>query len=208
MPVRFAAGMAGVPVQGLSGTVWQGQAQLDAGHLAIWDVAARDSLLTLALVMDVQVTGPQTRLTGRVAVRPTQVVIGPVSGQAAWPLLAAVVPGLAIVCDNVADVRIGSVILTRAARTGVGRVMVGDGFCDRVDGTVTRVPVPALVVDITTVEDGVEAVVTHDATPLLTARITNDDRAKITILAAGAALVPGMPSSADSQIDLPLNMLR
>jgi hypothetical protein len=208
MPVRFAADLVGVQVPGLSGTLWDGQAQLDAGHVAIWDVAARDSMLRWALVFDVQVTGPQTRLTGRVAVRPTQIVIGPLAGQAAWPLLAAVLPGLQIACDSVADVHIGRVILTHDARSGVGQVIVNEGFCDRVDGTVTRVPVPALVADITTAEDGIQAVVTSDDVPLVTARITNADRAQITIHAAGAAMVPGMPSSADSQIDVPLALIR
>jgi hypothetical protein len=208
MPVRFAADMAGVKVAGLSGTLWDGQAQLDARHLAVWDVAARDSMLRWALVFDVQVTGPQTRLTGRVAVRPTRIVIGPLEGQAAWPLLAVMMPGLPIACDGVADVHIGNMVLTRDARSGVGRVTVNDGFCDRVDGLVTRVPVPALMADITTVEDGIQAVVTSDAVPLVTARITNADRAQITIHAAGAAMVPGMPSSADSQIDVPLALMR
>jgi hypothetical protein len=100
------------------------------------------------------------------------------------------------------------VILTRDARSGVGRVTVDQGVCNRVDGTVTQVPVPALVAEIATVDDGVEAVVKSNATPLVTARLTNADRALITIHAAGAAMVPGMPSSADSQLDIPMNLLR
>lgn len=210
MPVRVAIDAAGltVPFDGLSGTIWQGQAQLDAAHLVTWDIAAQDSMLTMAIVFDVQVTGPQTALTGRVALRPSQVVIGPVAGQAAWPLLAVVMPGLQIVCDGVAEVRVGSMILTADTRKAVGRITVQDGVCDRVDGTITRVPVPALEADVATVADGVEAVVTGSGTALVTVRITNDDRARITIHAAGAAMVPGMPSSADSQLDIPLNLLR
>ena len=207
MPVRFAAGFAGVQVDGLSGTLWQGQAQLDAGHVATWDVAAQDSLLTRTLIFDVSVTGPQTALHGRVALTPSQAVVGPLAGQAAWPLIAAVMPGLEITCDSVADVRIGALTLT-VPRRGVGQVTVNEGFCDRVDGTVTRVPVPALVARIATADDGIEAVVTSDAVPLVTTRITNANRALITIHAAGAAMVPGMPSSADSQIDLPLALIR
>jgi hypothetical protein len=207
MPVRFAADLAGVQVPGLSGTVWQGQAQLDAGHVAKWDLAARDSMLTMTLLFDVGITGPQTALRGRVALTPSQAVVGPLSGQAAWPLLAAVMPGLQITCDNVAEVRIGTLTMV-APRRGVGQVTVNEGFCDRVDGTVTRVPVPALVAEITTADDGIQALVTSEAVPLVTARITNADRALITIHAAGAALVPGMPSGGDSQIDLPLALVR
>jgi hypothetical protein len=207
MPVQFAADMAGVTVKGLSGTLWQGQAQMDAGHVTKWDVAVRDSVLTTTLIFDVGVTGPQTTLHGRVALTPSQVVVGPLAGQAGWPLIAAVMPGLEITCDSVADVRIGTLTMV-APRRGVGQVTVNEGFCDRVDGTVTRVPVPALVADITTVDDGIEAVVTSDAVPLVTARITNGDRALVTIHAAGAAMVPGLPSSADSQIDLPLALIR
>jgi Type II secretion system (T2SS), protein N len=208
MPLRFAADMAGIKIAEVSGTLWDGQAKLDAGHLAIWDIAVQDSLLRRALVFDVQITGPQTRLDGRMAVHLSQVVVGPISGQAAWPLVAAVFPGLQIVCDGVADVHLGGLVLTRTTRSATGRVTVDKGFCDRVDGTVRRVPVPALITDIVTVDDGVEAVVTNESATLATVRITNDDRAQITIHAAGAALVPGMPSSADSQIDVPLNMLR
>jgi len=210
MPVRFAMEVAGVtlPVTNLSGTVLQGQGQLDAAHLVQWDAAARDSWATLALVYDVRMTGPQTDLAGRVALRPWQVVIGPLAGQAAWPLVAAVLPGLQIACDGAADVRIGSVIVTHDARKATGRVTVDQAVCNRVDGTVTGVPVPALDADIATVEDGIEAVVTSADVPLVTARITNANRALITIHAAGAAMVPGMPSSADSQLDIPLNLLR
>ena len=57
MPAQFAADLAGAKVQGLSGTIWQGQAQLDARHKADWDFALRDSMLTMAAVFDVQVTG-------------------------------------------------------------------------------------------------------------------------------------------------------
>ena len=117
-------------------------------------------------------------------------------------------PNAEITCDSVAEVRIGSIILTPQSREGVGRITVPAGFCDRVDGTVTRVPVPDLQADIATVADGIEAVVISNATALVTARITNDNRAKITIHAAGAAMVPGMPSSADSQLDIPLGLLR
>jgi Fe-S cluster assembly iron-binding protein IscA len=209
MPVRFAVAMVGVsvPVTDLSGTVLQGQGQLAGGHLVQWDAAGWDSWATLALVYDVRVTGPQTDLAGRVALRPARAVIGPLAGQAGWPLVTALMPGVQIACDGVAEVRIGSVILTREMRQAVGRVTVDKGVCARVDGTMTGVPVPALDVDIATVEDGVQAVVTSDAVPLVTARITNDNRAQITIHAAGAAMVPGMPSSADSQLDIPLNLL-
>jgi hypothetical protein len=207
MPVQFTADLVGVKVQGLSGTLWDGQAQLDADHVATWDVAARDSLLTMTLVMDVQVMGLQTSLHGRVALTPWQVVVGPLAGQAAWPLLAAVMPGVQIVCDGVAEVRIGALALIMPRR-GVGQVTVPAGFCSRVDGTVTQVQVPALVADITTVDDGIQAVVASDGEPLATARVTNENRAQITIHAAGAAMVPGMPSSADSQIDLPLALIR
>jgi Type II secretion system (T2SS), protein N len=209
MPVRFAVDVAGVtlPLTGMSGTVWHGQGQLDGGHTVTWDTQVLQSVLAMALVADVRVTGPDTALNGRVSLTPSQVAAGPVTGQAGWPLLAAVMPGLQIACDGVADVRMDVMILT-VPRSATAQVTVAEGFCDRVDGTITRVPVPALVADIATVEDGVEAVVTSKATPLVTARITNDDRAKVTIHAAGAAMVPGMPSSADSQLDIPLQLLR
>jgi hypothetical protein len=93
------------------------------------------------------------------------------------------------------------------ARAATGQVRLAAGTCARVDGTVTDVPLPALLADIATAPEGVGLTITGiDApgTPLGNLLVTPDDRLRVTVHAAGAAMVPGLPQGGDSQIELPL----
>jgi len=210
MPLRFAAHQAGLPLAAdrLSGTVWQGRVQMDDATTVTWATDAGASLRALALVVNWRVAGPGTDLAGRVAAWPRSADIGPVAGRAAWGLVMAVMPGLQIRCDTPAVVAGLRLSLAPGVRAGGGGITVPAGTCSRQDGP--PVSVPALTAALTTGADGVRAVLTGDAAPqvpLLTARLTNADQIVLTIHAAGAAMVPGMPAGADSEIELPLSAL-
>jgi hypothetical protein len=190
----------------LSGTVWHGKAVMGR-HEAAWHSRLSDSVAAWGWVADVQVRGPDTDLSGRWVVHPDGGMLAPLRGRMGWPLLETVMPGLEITCATIADVDVTRVAVSGDDRVAAGQVRLAAGTCARVDGTVTDVPLPALVADIGTTAEGVGMTISGvDApdVPLGNLLITPDDRLRVTVFAAGAAMVPGLPSSGDSQIELPL----
>ena len=214
MPVRFAVQQAGlsVPADRFSGTIRNGAARLDDAHRLVWQTADWESLRAIALVVNWRITGPGTDVGGRLALPPAaaRTDVGPVSGRIAWPLVAALLPGLPIRCEGAADLAALRLALTPGARRASGRIAAAPARCMRTDGGLPAVATPALSAVLASDADGLTAVLSAaDApqTPLASARLTDADRIAVTIHAAGAALVPGMPASADSQIELPLAAL-
>lgn len=216
MPVRFVAHQAGFPDSGpmatsrLSGTVWKGQMQIDGGHEVTWMAQTGASLWAFGFAADWKLIGPGTDLAGKIVLRPGDVDLGPMSGVAAWPLVAAALPGLPIACTGQARLAAVEVRLNRAERSGSGTATTSEAECARLDGLTAGVPAPALHAQITTLPEAVQLLVTPQngaRVPLITALLTQEHRLVITIHREGAALVPGMPSSADSELDLPLSVL-
>lgn len=216
MPVRFVAHQAGLSDAGpmavsrLSGTVWKGRMQIDGGHAVTWQARTGASLRAAGFAADWKVTGPGTDLSGDLVLWPGAVDLGPLSGVASWPLIAAVLPGLPIACAGQARFAAVNLQLDGADRSGSGTVTAPAGECARLDGQGRAVPTPALHAQITTGPDAVQVLVTPQdgaRVPLATVRLTNEDRLVITIHRDGAALVPGMPATTDSELDLPLSVL-
>lgn len=214
MPAQFAVQQMGFAIapDRVSGSIWQGAAQLDEAHAVTWETSGFQSLRRMAAVVNWRITGPGTDVTGRVSVpmppRDDRADLDAVEGNVAWPLIEAAMPGLPIRCEARAKVTGLHVSLAPGLRTGDGSIVASEGNCARIDGAVPPVPTPALNANLTSNAEGLMAVLTAaDApqTPLASARLTNADRIIVTIHAAGAALVPGMPSSADSEIELPLS---
>jgi Type II secretion system (T2SS), protein N len=210
MPLAFAVRLAGVAVPdgvALSGTVWNGKATL-LGYRASWDSRGWPSLVARGWVADLQISGPDTALAGQWVLQPGRVTIAPLAGQMGWSLLDAVMPGLEITCTTQASLTLTTATLAPPPqRQATGRVQLAAGTCARRDGTITDVPMPALQADIVTTAEGVGLTLTGvdaPAVPLGNLLITPDDRLRVTVHAAGAALVPGLPASGDSQIELPL----
>jgi hypothetical protein len=209
LPLGFAARLAGValpPDVTLSGTVWHGVATMNS-HQATWNSRVWDSVTAVSWVADLRVTGPETDLAGQWVLRPSGGTIAPLRGRAGWTLVDAVMPGLEITCATTADVDIASAMIAADARAATGQVRLAPGSCARVDGTISDVPLPALLADVATTPDGVGVTITaldRPGVPLGNLVVTPDDRLRITVFAAGAAMVPGLPASGDSQIELPL----
>lgn len=213
MPVRFAAHQMGMPAVGpmavarLSGTVWQGRVQLDGGHSITWNSPIFSSMLALAWVADWRLTGPGTDVAGRLVLRRGGVGVRQLSGVASWPLVAAFLPGMPIECEGQATFEALSVAIDTVGRSGTGSVMAPAGRCIRRDGLGGPVPTPALRAEVSSGEDGLQVVVTEQGAPevpLVRALVTPENRLVLTIHKAGAAMVPGMPNKADSELDLPL----
>jgi hypothetical protein len=208
MPVGLLAHhAAGLPADGrLSGSLRRGAAELGGGHRLTWRLDAGRSLAALGLAGDLRLEGPGTALAGAGTANLRGLALRGVAGEAAWPLLAALRPGLPVDCALSArllrlDLRAGA-----GARAGDGAAEIGPGTCRGPGGAA---PVPALTARLITTPAGLRAVLAlaADATPLATGTLTPDDRLRLTVHAAGAALVPGMPASADSEIDMPLSLL-
>ena len=194
----------------LSGTVWQGRMQIDGGHEVTWTLRAADSLWAFGLAADWRIAGPGTDLGGNVILRRSGIDLGPLAGVVSWPLVAAAMPGLPISCTGQAQFAAVEVHVDDAARTGSGTVTTQAGDCARLDGSSEVVPTPALHAQIATVEGAIEVLITPQDGPrvaLVTARLTAEDRVVVTIHRAGAELVPGMPNTQDSELDLPLSVL-
>ena len=194
----------------LSGTIWQGRMLVDGGHEATWTLRAADSLWALGLAADWRVAGPGTDLAGSVVLRRDGIDLGPLSGVAAWPLVAAAMPGQPISCTGQARFAAVNLQVDKDLRLGSGTVTTEAGDCTRRDGGSDLVPTPALHAQISTLDGAIEVLITPQDGPrvaLVTARLTAEDRVVVTIHRAGAELVPGMPSTQDSELDLPLSVL-
>ena len=216
MPIRFVAHQAGLLDTGplstsrLSGTVWQGRMQIDGGHEVTGTALPGASLWKFGLAADWRLAGPGTDLAGRVVMYPGGVDLGPLSGVASWPVIAAAMPGLPFSCTGQARFAAVDLQISGPDRTGAGTVTAPASACTRLDGQTEPVPVPALHAKISTENDAVQVLLTPQdgaRVALLTARLTTADRVVVTIHRDGAKLVPGMPSTADSELDLPLSAL-
>lgn len=216
MPARFAAKQIGLPLDTMqvSGTIWNGYARLGDAHVLSWQTSGWESLRRMAVVVNWHLEGPQTDLTGRVAVplppRADRAELDAVRGSLGWALVAAALPDLPIRCEAMAVFDGLQVNLAPGVRTGEGMISAPKGRCERRDSDMPPVPTPVLTAAINSDGEGLVAVLVQTnlpQTPLATARLTNTDRIIVTIHPAGAALVPGMPSSADSEIELPLATL-
>lgn len=215
LPVRLAASYVPAPawINGYSGTLWHGTARIEGGHAAQWRVAPLRSLVSLGVALDVRVTGPGTDLEGRAAVRGPaghDLRIDGLTGRAAWPLVAAVAPGLDLACDGAAVLQDVAIRFAPDARSGAGSVRSGPASCLETGGDGTGgegpVQIPALAAGLETVADGLAASLTPAGDPdtrLAEARATGDGRLVVTVSPAGAALVPGMPSSGETVLEYP-----
>lgn len=212
MPVRFAAQQIDLPVatDRLSGTIWDGSLALEDQHALAWQIDQGASWGSLALVFDWTLTGQDSDITGVLALRPRRAQIGPVNGALDWQTIAAFMPDLPIRCDMQGAVDAVTLEITPDGRRGSGQVRTTAGQCLRIGATDAPTPAPAMDLTISPYPEGIAAVLTaqaDSATPLVTARLSDADRVVLTIHRAGAALVPGMPDSADSELDLPLATL-
>ena len=212
MPVRFAVQHVDLPFlkDQLSGTIWNGLVALDGDHVLQWQVDEGASLRGLAFVIDWTLTGQGSDIDGRAALRPRKATLGPVNGDLDWRAVRSLMPDLPIGCDITASLNAVEVQIGANDRKGAGNITTTAGECARIGSVDTPTPAPAMIVALGTSQDGAEAVLTTQAdraTPLLTARLTGADRVVLTIHRAGAALVPGLPDSADSELDLPLAAL-
>ena len=213
--VALAYATLPIPVQRVSGTLRSGEASFERGLSLAWQIDPLRSLVAMRLVVAVRATGPQSVLTGDLALSPRTASLSGGQGSVGWPLVAALLPGIEIRCDlsatlneaSVTDLPLRPVALPASASA---RVTVQQGTCSRKDGRMGIVPVPALTA--TLAPDGTDllARVTADEapdTPLAEMRATGAGRLIVTIHPEGARRVPGLPASSATELDLPLSVI-
>jgi hypothetical protein len=203
MPASFLGSLVALPpqVEGLSGSAWRGRASLAGGHALSWQVSGRD-VWRLRLLADASLEGPDTQLVGRLAATPWQVTALGWTGRAG-PGLLALAPRLAVEgCTSRAVVEVARLALGRSWAAAEGRVDVIQGDCLTRDGA--EVPVPAMTLDLVTEGRDARAVLrsVRGAT-LATLGVTGERTLQVRVEPEGAALVPGMPSSAATTLEYP-----
>lgn len=206
-PARVVGRIVELPpvVSHISGTVWNGEAVLANRLVAEWRVRPTASLGARALRLDWSVAGSDTRLTGAASVGPDgSVSVAGITGIAGWSLVEAALTGVPFRCDPRARVDIAEIAVADAAFRAEGTMITGRGECADEVGAVA---VPALEALVENVADGVRLLVRLREQPdtvLGEAVVTAAGDLVITIQPAGAALVPGMPTSAATVIEMPL----
>jgi hypothetical protein len=184
----------------LRGTVWQGSATLTDGYALHWD--SHFSALILARISaDVTLTGADTQLTGTVSISPWTTALRDLTGRAGPGLLALAprVPVESCTSRAIVDVSLASFGRGRAAAEG--QIELEAGACTDFAGN--PIAVPALTIALHGAGNDAVADLTDTQTPLAQVTVAGDRRLIIRVEPAGAALIPGLPSSGPIMLEYP-----
>lgn len=191
-------------IVGLTGTVWQGQAAVDGGSVVGWSVNAAGSLQSRAIAADWTVTGPDTRLSGEIIGSTGRIEIADVSGVVGWSLISAVVADLPVQCDLTARVGIARAALGPGDVSGSGTATTPPMTCRTENGG--DVAIPALSSVMAPIEGGVRIEISarEGGERLGSVDLLAKGWMALTLEPAGARLIPGMPSSAATVVEMPI----
>ncbi len=193
LPARTALAWSHAPMAwqaGATGTAWNGAADLGAGVSIRWKFAPFRSLGALSPVAEVSVQGPKTSLSGRTRKVRGGVRIERLSGEAAWPLIAALAPRLTFACDLSMQIDMRQMTISDRGSNAAGRAIIPPGVCrSRVDPLAAPKATPPLMATAA----GNTLVIAPQARPgeaLLRADLPDGGGLKLAVTTAGAALLP------------------
>ena len=197
LPARLLLDRAGTPEIWLAaaGTVWNGEAALAEGHAVRWRWAPLASLANLAFTTDLEIDGPDTKLGGAAAWRPSGLVVTNLRGDASASLLGALAPDLPLLCDFAMRVEIDRIALGGQQPGISGEVRSSPGACaPRSSAAAASVPVPALLatgsINVAG-SSGWVAPVANRRQRLVTFNVMPNGATSIEVSPAGAMLFPG-----------------
>jgi len=197
----------GGAILAVSGSLWKGRAILAGGQQIGWQLSAGRSLTGLGVAGRVTLQGPGSDAAGSLLLGRGRVAIGPLDGPLSAALLQAVLPGAGYACAGGLVAQGFALHIRRDTASGAGELRSGPLDCrETATGAVLALPAAAL-----TLRDGPQGstarLATIDGVPLAKVDVSTDGRMTATLLAAGAALVPGLAAGGDSVLDLPLVLL-
>ncbi len=205
MPAAVVAKLVELPpqVEALSGSVWSGRAAISGGYALTWDTSF-GGLIVGRITLDGTFAGADTQVTGSVRLSPWSVMFTDVQGRAG-PGLLALLPGLPVTaCTSRAIIDVGRAGIGRSWAAADGTVLIAAGTCTDRGGT--DLTVPALRMTMQTDGRDARAQLTTDddaATLLASVMVAGDRRLIVRVEPDGARLVPGMPSSAATELEYP-----
>jgi len=187
----------------VSGTLMHGQIAMDGSFVLRWNVNPIATLMNLKVTADVTLNGPGTDLAGGAAMGLSAYRLGPLDGRADARVLQVIFPLIRLQCAGPIVAAAFRVDVTRHVFTGTGTLRSGELSCDD-SGRQAKVPAMAL----TFVSNGADtdANVMAGTVPVLDAT-SHSGQLAVVLHKEGAALFPGLPSSADSSIELPLSIV-
>lgn len=191
-------------VRAVSGTIWRGSAVLQGGYVAEWEVSPWASLAALRLEGDWTIAGPEMRIAGHARIAPGQVEVTSASGSLGWDVVDAVLPDLPFRCDPSARIEIASLRVSGEEITIAGTAQSGPGRCADDLGVID---VPGLLAKIASNAEGIDLKITRRDTPgqaLGDIRLLRTGRLVVTVQPQGARLVPGLPTSGPTVLELPI----
>ncbi len=139
---------------------------------------------------------------------PSRVIVNNVLGRTSWQLINSLVPGLPVTCDAQARVAIEHAVFSDTLKGLAGEVRSGPSVCASIGtspGQSVEVPPLLAVATLATDSSHIKVTTLADATtPLARATLTAQNTLALTILPAGASLIPGMPTSGETSLEYPL----
>ncbi len=203
-PAARIAQFIGQPTQvvTLSGSLWSGRATLQGGLVAKWQ-GQWSGLIRGRLGATVEIQGPRTLLDGRIYASPWQIGLQDLSGRAG-PEVLALGPNAAP-CEGQAIIDIASITVSRSAVSGDGFVRISESTCQPSGGPAFTTP-PLHLVLTSEDESGVATLTTDDTArdTMGRAQLGPDGWVKLRIDPNAARLMPGLPTSAPTELEFQL----
>ncbi|WGM47928.1 hypothetical protein KOAAANKH_02814 [Brevundimonas sp. NIBR10] len=195
MPAAMLFKLAGMNAPDAVGTIWKGEAAIGDQTAVSWRVRPVSSLLRFGIVSDVQMRGGTTDLVATGLWRPGAVRLEEMSGLAGPGLTDTLTGDLPIRCDLTFVVDMDRIVLAGRRSGAEGRVRSGPGSCSARDLVgAGSLPVPAMTGQSTMDVNGTSAWLSSSSAQGRLAQLTIDrqGRLKVTVLDAGAAILPAL----------------
>ena len=207
-PARLIRKHVSLPPQivDISGTIWNGQLILQGNYEARWIFRPLRSLFGLSLAADWTLSGADTSVSGRAAIRRDLVTLADVEGRAGWGLVQIAMPDLPVACDGSVAMELSPVVISEARQGAAGTLRSGPATC--LDSSTTpqqRIELPPLSAQSAMDDNGWSVNVTETAQPetSLVAVTVKDRVLAVTVRPEAAKWVKSLPTGGPITLEYP-----